>query len=55
MGKNSGKEFIELFIDKKFYNETWYYYLSGEWHAPFPAELKNAQAFIGFPKRSSLS
>jgi adenylate cyclase len=48
MGKSSGHKFIEFFIDKKFYNETWYYYLSGEWHTPFPNELKTARTFIDF-------
>jgi adenylate cyclase len=51
MGKSPGHKFIELLIDKKFYNETWYYYLSGEWHIPFPAELKTAQAFINFQQK----
>jgi len=48
MGKSSSHKFLEFFIDKKFYNETWYYYLVGEWHAPFPVELKNARVFINF-------
>jgi len=51
MSKSSGHKFIEFFIDKKFYNETWYYYLSGEWHAPFPVELQNARAFINFQQK----
>ena len=51
MGKSSGHKFIEFFLDKKFYNETWYYYLSGEWHAPFPDELKNARTFINSQRK----
>jgi len=27
-------------VDKKLYNETWYYYLAGEWRTSFPNELK---------------
>jgi adenylate cyclase len=46
MSKSFGNKFLEFFIDKKFYNETWYYYLTGEWHIPFPAELKNARALL---------
>ena len=46
MGKSSGNRFLEFFIDKKFYKETWYYYLTGDWHMPFPDELKNARTFI---------
>ena len=46
MSKGSGNRFLEFFIDKKFYKETWYFYLTGEWHAPFPDELKNYRAFF---------
>jgi adenylate cyclase len=46
MSKGSGNKFIEFFVDKKFYNETWYYYLTGEWHQPFPHELKNLQSLM---------
>ena len=51
MGKSPGHKFIELLIDKKFYNETWYYYLSGEWHTPFPSELNTAREFINFQQK----
>lgn len=51
MGKSAGHKFIELLIDKKFYSETWYYFLSGEWHTPFPSELKTAREFINFQHR----
>jgi hypothetical protein len=27
---------LEKLIDKKFFSETWYNYLTGEWHSPFP-------------------
>jgi len=46
MSKSYRYTFMEFFIDKKFYNETWYYYLTGEWHEPFPHELKRVQSFI---------
>jgi adenylate cyclase len=46
MSKSSGNKILEFFIDKKFYKETWYYYLTGDWHTPFPYELKNARTFI---------
>ena len=45
MGKSSGNKILEFFIDKKFYKETWYFYLTGEWHTPFPDELKNVRGF----------
>ena len=51
MGKSSGNRFLEFFIDKKFYKETWYYYLTGDWHMPFPDELKNARTFINLQHR----
>ena len=46
MSQSSGNKILEFFVDKKFYKETWYYYLTGDWHAPFPSELKNARTFI---------
>ena len=46
MSKSFGNKILEFFIDKKFYKETWYFYLTGEWHIPFPDELKNARTFI---------
>lgn len=51
MSKNFGNKLIELIIDKKFYNETWYYYLTGEWRAPFPDELKRWQAFLNSQRK----
>jgi adenylate cyclase len=48
MSKSSGNKFLEFFIDKKFYKETWYFYLAGEWHAPFPDELKIYRGFFDF-------
>jgi adenylate cyclase len=39
-------KFVSLLIDKKLYSETWYYYLTGEWRANFPDELKRWQAFL---------
>jgi adenylate cyclase len=32
-------------VDKKFYNETWYYYLTGEWRDSIPDNLRFWQAF----------
>jgi adenylate cyclase len=46
MSKKSGFNLIEWLVDKKLYNETWYYYLTGEWSAAFPDQLKRWQAFI---------
>lgn len=46
MSKSSGHKLMEFFLDKKFYNETWYYYLTGEWRAGFPDELKRWQTFM---------
>jgi adenylate cyclase len=46
MGKTLGCHLLELLVDKKLYNETWYYYLTGEWRATFPDELKRWQAFL---------
>lgn len=37
---------LNLLIDKKLYNETWYYYLTGEWRTAFPDELKRWQTFL---------
>jgi adenylate cyclase len=48
MSKSSGNKVLEFFIDKKFYKETWYFYLTGEWHTPFPNELKTYRAFFDF-------
>ena len=32
-------------LDKKFYNETWYYYLTGEWRDSFPPGMRFWQAY----------
>lgn len=48
MSESSGNKILEFFIDRKFYKETWYFYLTGEWHTPVPDELKNARAFFDF-------
>jgi hypothetical protein len=39
-------KFLNFLIDKKLYNETWYYYLTGEWRVNFPEELKHWQTFL---------
>ena len=46
MGKKFTFNVLEWLVDKKLYNETWYYYLTGEWRTPFPNELKRWQAFL---------
>jgi adenylate cyclase len=51
MGKSPGHKFIEFFIDKKLYNETWYYYLTGEWRTSFPDELKRWQRFLNLQQK----
>ncbi len=48
MSKSSGNKILEFFVDKKFFKETWYFYLTGEWHAPFPDELKIYRGFFDF-------
>jgi len=40
MARNFTHKLVELLVDKKFFTETWYYYLTGEWHTPFPHELE---------------
>jgi adenylate cyclase len=42
---------LNVLVDKKFYNETWYYYLTGDWHTPFPEELKSWRAFMNSQRR----
>ena len=51
MGKKSGHKLLELMVDKKLYNETWYYYLTGEWRVSFPNELKRWQAFLNSQRK----
>ncbi|HLA06762.1 MAG TPA: adenylate/guanylate cyclase domain-containing protein [Anaerolineales bacterium] len=38
-------------MDKKLYDETWYYYLTGEWRDSFPDDLKRWQDFINFQRK----
>lgn len=40
MSKKFSYTLLELIVDRKFFTETWYYYLTGEWHTPFPHELE---------------
>jgi adenylate cyclase len=42
---------LNLMVDKKFYDETWYYYLTGDWHTPFPDELKSWRSFINSQRK----
>jgi len=51
MGKKSGHKLLELMVDKNLYNETWYYYLTGEWRVSFPNELKRWQAFLNSQRK----
>jgi adenylate cyclase len=44
-------KFINLLVDTKLYNETWYYYLTGERHTPFPDELKSWRSFINSQRK----
>jgi adenylate cyclase len=44
-------KFINLMVDKKLYNETWYFYLTGHWHTPFPDELKSWRSFINSQRK----
>lgn len=38
-------------MDKKFYNEIWYYYLTGEWHTSVPDDVKRWQAMVNTQQR----
>lgn len=51
MSKSPGHKLMEFFIDKKFYNETWYYYLTGEWHTSVPDNVKRWQAMMNTQRR----
>jgi adenylate cyclase len=51
MSKSSGNKILEIFVDRKFYKETWYFYLTREWHAPFPDELKIYRGFFDFQNK----
>jgi hypothetical protein len=48
MGKKFRYKLLELLVDKKFYNETWYYYLTGEWRDSFPNELRHSRTYMIF-------
>lgn len=51
MSKKFAFNLLEWMVDKKLYNETWYYYLTGEWRTSFPDELKRWQAFLNFQQK----
>jgi adenylate cyclase len=51
MSKKFGFSVLERLVDKKLYNETWYYYLTGEWRTSFPDELKRWQAFLNLQQK----
>lgn len=46
MSNRFSDNILEFLVDKKLYNETWCYYLTGEWRVPFPNALKRWQAFM---------
>jgi adenylate cyclase len=51
MSNKFGFSILEWMVDKKLYNETWYYYLTGEWRTSFPEALKRWQAFLNFQQK----
>jgi adenylate cyclase len=51
MSKKLGFSVLEWMVDKKLYNETWYYYLTGEWRTSFPDELKRWQVFMNLQQK----
>jgi adenylate cyclase len=51
MSKKFGHSLLELLVDKKLYNETWYYYLTGKWRTSFPKELRRWQAFLNSQRK----
>jgi adenylate cyclase len=51
MSKKFGFSILEWMVDKKLYNETWYYYLTGEWRTSFPDELKRWQTFLDLQQK----
>lgn len=51
MSRNLRYKLLELLLDKKLYNETWYYYLTGEWRASYPKELKRMQVFLSSQRK----
>jgi len=51
MSKKFSFSILEWMVDKKLYNETWYYYLTGEWRTSFPNELKRWQAFLNLQQK----
>ena len=51
MSNKFGFSILEWMVDKKLYNETWYYYLTGEWRTSFPEALKRWQVFLNFQQK----
>jgi adenylate cyclase len=51
MSNKFGHKLLELIVDKELYNETWYYYLTGEWRGSFPNELKRWQTFLNSQRK----
>lgn len=41
---------FESMVGKKLADEVWFNYLTGEWHEPFPDELRRGQNFINFQR-----
>jgi len=48
MRKKFRYKLLERLVDKKLYNETWYYYLTGEWRDSFPKELRHWRTYMMF-------
>ena len=51
MSKSVSNKVLGFSLDKRFYNETWYYYLTGEWHTDVPNEVKRWQAMVDNQRR----
>ena len=48
MEKTIRQRLIERFVDKRVFQEAWYYYLTGRWRDSFPQELNGWQSFLMF-------
>ena len=51
MSKSSSHKFFEWVMDKRLFNEAWYYYLTGEWRVSFPKELGRWRAYMAFRQK----
>ena len=48
MVKKFRHRLVERLVDKRLFQEAWYYYLTGEWRTSFPKELRRLQMFLMF-------